>query len=33
MYQWGYYGLPHCFNGRVNVIEDCEQEIQDENDA
>ncbi|XP_037032943.1 hyaluronidase Tab y 2.0101-like [Bradysia coprophila] len=31
--KWGYYGLPHCFNGRRNVTEDCEQHIQEENDA
>ncbi|KAJ6645442.1 Hyaluronidase Tab [Pseudolycoriella hygida] len=31
--KWGYYGLPHCFNGKGNVTEDCEQIIQDENDA
>lgn len=31
--KWGYYGLPHCFNGRKNVTEDCEQQIRDENDA
>lgn len=30
--KWGYYGLPLCFNGRGNVIEDCEKHIQDEND-
>lgn len=31
--KWGYYGLPHCFNGRGNVTEDCEKSIQDENDT
>ncbi|KAJ6620944.1 Hyaluronidase Tab, partial [Pseudolycoriella hygida] len=30
--RWGYYGLPFCFNGRGNVIEDCEKNIQKEND-
>lgn len=31
--KWGYYGLPFCFNGRNNVIEDCEKSIQNENDG
>lgn len=31
--KWGYYGLPFCFNGRGNVIEDCEKNIQNENDG
>lgn len=29
--QWGYYGLPYCFNGRANSIEDCPREVQQEN--
>ncbi|KAG4078529.1 hypothetical protein HA402_009241 [Bradysia odoriphaga] len=31
--KWGYYGLPFCFNGRNNVIENCEKNIQVENDS
>lgn len=30
--KWGYYGLPYCFNGRDNNIEDCPREVQREND-
>lgn len=30
--KWGYYGLPYCFNGRDNAIEDCAREVQREND-
>lgn len=30
--KWGYYGLPHCFNVKKNVTEDCEKSVQDEND-
>lgn len=30
--QWGYYGLPYCFNGRGTAIEDCPREVQREND-
>lgn len=30
--KWGYYGLPYCFNGRKNAIEDCPREVQREND-
>lgn len=29
--KWGYYGLPYCFNGRPNSIEDCPREVQLEN--
>lgn len=29
--KWGYYGLPYCFNGRTNAIEDCPREVQREN--
>lgn len=31
--KWGYYGLPYCFNGRGDSIEDCSREIQRENDG
>lgn len=31
--KWGYYGLPHCFNGKLNTPEDCEKNIKDENDS
>lgn len=31
--KWGYYGLPYCFNGRGNNIEECPREVQRENDA
>lgn len=31
--KWGYYGLPHCFNGRDNGTQDCQENIQNENDS
>lgn len=31
--KWGYYGLPYCFNGRGDSIEDCPPEVRRENDA
>lgn len=30
--KWGYYGLPYCFNGRNNAVEDCPREVQREDD-
>lgn len=30
--QWGYYGLPYCFNGRGNNVENCPRAVQREND-
>lgn len=30
--KWGYYGLPYCFNGRGDSIENCPREVQREND-
>lgn len=29
---WGYYGLPYCFNGRGDSIEDCPANVRKEND-
>lgn len=31
--QWGYYGLPFCFNGKGRNNENCERNIQIENDG
>lgn len=31
--RWGYYGLPYCFNGRGNNMEDCAANIKIENDG
>lgn len=31
--QWGYYGLPFCFNGKGDTVETCGRNIQIENDS
>lgn len=30
--KWGYYGLPYCFNGRGDNIENCPANVRTEND-
>lgn len=30
--RWGYYGLPYCFNGRNDNVEDCPDNVLREND-
>lgn len=31
--KWGYYGLPNCYNGRGDNIENCPREVPQENDG
>lgn len=31
--KWGYYGLPYCFNGRGDAIENCPIEVRRENEG